>query len=124
MLHIGRNILSLIVSRILAAIILFLVYTRLIQYLGPNAAGQYGLLAAYLTVFSFFVDLGMQNLVIKKISEDKSQSEKYLVNYFGIQFCLGLMFMLILDGIVLSAHYPMIVRNALLITGLSMLLSS
>src|SRR5579872_1196211 len=101
MLHIGRNILNLLISRILAAVILFLVYTHLIQYLGPNAAGEYGLLAAYLTVFNFFVDLGMQQLVIKKISENKDQAQKYLSNYFGIQFCLGMLFMLILDGIVL-----------------------
>ena len=85
MLHIGRNIFSLLISRILTAVILFLVYTRLLQYLGPEIAGQYGLMAAYLTVFSFFVDLGMQQLVIKKISEDKTQTSKYLSNYFGIQ---------------------------------------
>ena len=124
MLQIGRNILSLLVSRILAAVILFLIYTRLIQYLGPYAAGQYGLMAAYLTVFSFFIDLGMQQLVIKKISEDKTQASKYLTNYFGIQFCFGLAFMLIIYTIVSLAHYPILVRHALYITGFSLLLSS
>src|SRR6185295_17234724 len=106
MMHIGRNILSLLISRVLAAAILFLVYTRLIQYLGPEAAGQYGLMAAYLTVFNFFVDLGMQQLVIKKISEDRTQASKYLANYFGIQFVLGLVFMLIMDAIIFTSHYP------------------
>src|ERR1700733_6435257 len=100
MLHIGRNILSLLISRILAAVILFLIYTRLLQYLGPEAAGQFGLLAAYLTVFNFFVDLGMQQLVIKKVSEDRTQASKYLSNYFGIQFLLGVGFMLIMDGLI------------------------
>src|SRR6185369_5710379 len=97
MLHIGRNIISLLISRVITAIILFLVYTRLLQFLGPDAAGQYGLLAGYLTVFAFFVDLGMQQLVIKKISEDRSQASYYLTNYFGIQFLLGVGFMLIMD---------------------------
>jgi O-antigen/teichoic acid export membrane protein len=124
MQQIGRNIISLIISRVLAAVILFLIYTRLIQYLGPEAAGQFGLMAAYLTVFSFFVDLGMQQLVIKKVSEDKSQAEKYLSNYFGIQFLLGLGFMAIMDILVLSAHYPAIVTHALLITSVGLLLTS
>ncbi|MEJ0020988.1 MAG: flippase [Candidatus Doudnabacteria bacterium] len=124
MLHIGRNILSLLVSRILAAVILFLIYNRLIQYLGPDIAGQYGLLAAYLTVFTFFVDLGMQQLVIKKVSENKAEASKYLGNYFSIQFLLGLGFMLILDVIVLTAHYPPLVKHSLFITGISLLLSS
>lgn len=124
MLHIGRNILSLLISRVLAAVILFLIYTRLLQYLGPEAAGQYGLLAGYLTVFGFFVDLGMQQLVIKKVSENKKEASKYLTNYFGIQFLLGLVFMLFMDVLILTAHYPTLVKHALLITSLGLLLSS
>lgn len=124
MLHIGRNIISLLISRVLTAVILFLVYARLIDYLGPDVAGQYGLLAAYLTVFAFFVDLGMQQLVIKKVSEDKSQAAKYLSNYFGIQFLLGLGFMLIMDLIIFNANYPSLVKHSLYITALSLLLSS
>ncbi len=124
MLHIGRNIFSLIVSRVLTAIVLFFVYTRLIQYLGPDAAGQYGLMAGYLTVFAFFVDLGMQQLVIKKVSENKAEASKYLTNYFGIQLLLGIGFMLIMDAIVIYAKYPPLVKQALYITGFSLLLSS
>ena len=124
MLHIGRNIISLLISRVLAAVILFLIYTRLIQYLGPEAAGQFGLVAAYLTVFNFFVDIGMQQLVIKKVSEDKSLASKYLGNYFGIQFCLGLIFMGIMVSLILVAHYPPLVRNSLLVASAGLLLSS
>ncbi|OGE87922.1 MAG: hypothetical protein A3J07_00135 [Candidatus Doudnabacteria bacterium RIFCSPLOWO2_02_FULL_49_13] len=124
MLQIGRNIFSLLVSRILTAIILFLVYTRLIQYLGPEQAGQYGLLAAFLTVFGFFVDLGMQQLVIKKISENRAEAGKYLGNYFVIQFLLGIGFMLILDTIVFTGSYPPLVKQSLYITGIGLVLSS
>ncbi|MEO8065979.1 MAG: flippase [Candidatus Doudnabacteria bacterium] len=124
MLHIGRNILSLLISRILAAVILFLIYTRLIQYLGPEIAGQYGLIAGYMTVFGFFVDLGMQQLVIKKVSENKAEASKYLSNYFGIQFLLGIIFMLIMDVLIFTAHYPPLVKQSLYITALSLLLSS
>lgn len=124
MLHIGRNIISLVISRLMAAVILFLIYTRLIQYLGPQAAGEFGLVAAYLTVFTFFVDLGMQQLVIKKVSEDRTLASKYLNNYFSIQFCLGLIFMVIMDGFVLSAHYPSIVQNSLLVASMGLLLVS
>ncbi|MBX4205510.1 MAG: flippase [Candidatus Doudnabacteria bacterium] len=108
----------------MAGIILFFIYTRLIQYFGPEVAGQFGLIAGYLTVFSFFVDLGMQQLVIKKVSENKAEASRYLSNYLGIQFFLGLGFMLILDVIVLTSHYPQAVRNALYVTGLSLLISS
>lgn len=124
MLHIGRNIFSLILSRVLSGVILFLIYTRLIQYLGPEAAGEFGLIASYLTVFNFFVDLGMSQLVIKKMSEDQTQIGKYLTNYFCIQLGLGLIFMVIMDGFVYFAHYPENVKNALYVAAVGLLLSS
>ncbi|MBI3952839.1 MAG: flippase [Candidatus Doudnabacteria bacterium] len=124
MLHIGRNIFSLIFSRVLAGIILFLIYTRLAEYLGPEVAGQYGLLAAYVTVFNFFIDLGMSQLVIKKISENRSNASKYLGNYFAIQLLLAVFFMLIMDSIVFFADYPQIVKNSLYLASLGLFLST
>ncbi|HEX5430170.1 MAG TPA: flippase [Patescibacteria group bacterium] len=124
MQQIGRNILSLLFSRVIAGIILFLIYTRLIQYFGPNVAGQYGLIVAFLTVFNFFVDLGMQQLVIKRVSENRNEAGKYLANYFGIQFLLGLGFMLLMDAIVLFSNYPPIVKHSLYVTALSLLVTS
>lgn len=124
MMHIGRNIVSLIFSRVLAGVILFLIYTRLAQYLGPEAAGQFGILSIYLTVFSIFIDLGMSQLVIKKMSEDKSNVQKYLSNYLVVQFFLGLIFMLLMDLVVLLSGYPQNVKQALYVAGFGLLLSS
>src|SRR3989344_3025359 len=124
MLHIGRNILSLIFSRVLAGLVLFLIYTRLAQYLGPEAAGQYGLLGGFLMVFSMFVDLGMSQLVIKKVSENKNDAPKFLNNYFIIQLALAFVFMLVMDLFVFFAHYPQEVKNALYVAGLGLFLSS
>ncbi|MBI2607531.1 MAG: flippase [Candidatus Doudnabacteria bacterium] len=124
MLQIGRNIFSLVFSRVIAGIILFLIYAQLAQYLGPVKAGQYGLLAGFITVFSIFVDLGMSQLVIKKISEDRARASKILANYFSIQFLLGVGFMLIMAGYIFTTDYPQIVKNALYITSVALLLSS
>lgn len=124
MFQIGRNIFSLVVSRILAGVILFLIYTRLAQYLGPEVAGQYGLLAAYVTVFSFFIDLGMSQLVIKKVSEDREHASAYLSNYFVIQTVLAAVMSLIMAGFVFFADYPQIVKNALYVASLGLFLST
>lgn len=124
MLHIGRNIISLLFSRILSGIILFLIYTRLAQYLGPQQAGQYGLLMAYVTVFNFFIDLGMSQLVVKKVSEDRAQSEKYLSNYFSVQAILAFVFMIIMDAVVLFQNYPEIVKWSLYMASFGLFLST
>ncbi len=124
MLHIGRNLFSLVVSRVLSGVVLFLIYTRLVQYLGPEAAGHFGLLGSYVTVFNFFVDLGMSQLVIKKMSEDATHMGKYLTNYFLIQFGLGVVFMGIMDAFIFFADYPPHVKSALYVAAVGLLLSS
>jgi len=124
MLHLGRNLVSLVVSRVLSGVVLFLIYTRLLQYLGPEAAGHFGLLASYLTVFSFFADIGMSQLIIKKMSEDITHVNKYLSNYFIVQFGLALGFMAIMGGFVYFADYPEHVKAALYVSSLGLLLSS
>jgi O-antigen/teichoic acid export membrane protein len=124
MLHIGRNIFSLLFSRVISGIILFLIYTRLVQYLGPEQAGQFGLIASYLTVFNFFVDMGMAQLVIKKMSEDLSQAQKYLANFLFAQIMLGLGFAAIMCSFVFFADYPQVLKNALYISSLGLFLAS
>lgn len=124
MLHIGRNIVSLLVSRVAASVVLFLIYTRLAQYLGPEAAGQFGLLAGILGIFSLFVDLGMSQLVIKKISEDQEHASKYLSNYFAIQAILAVFFGLLMAGFVALGDYPGNVKNALYVASFALFLSS
>lgn len=124
MLHIGRNVISLVLSRILSGVVLFLIYTQLYNYLGAEASGHFGLLSFYLTVFGFFVDLGLPHLIIKKMSEDDSHIGKYLSNYFWLQLVLAGLFMLIMDGFVYFADYPQHVKNALYIASLGLLASS
>src|SRR5258708_19817870 len=58
------------------------------------------------------------------MSENRDETGKYLTNYFGIQFLLGLTFASIMAAIVLSAHYPLLVERALLVTSAGLLLSS
>ncbi len=124
MQHIGRNIFSLVLSRVISGVILFLIYTRLVQYLGPEQAGYYGLIASYLTVFSFFVDIGMSQLVIKKISEEKENAKKYLSNYFIIQFLLALAFMVIMDAFIFFADYPQELKVSLYVAAFGLLTTS
>lgn len=124
MQQIGRNIISLLVSRIFVIVILFFTFTRLLSYFGAETAGQYALIVGYLTVINFFIDLGMLQLVIKKVSENKSEAGKYLSNFFGIQFLLAVGFMLLLDIIALTSHYPDVLKHALYVTGFALLASS
>ncbi len=96
----------------------------MVQYLGSEQAGYYGLIASYLTVFSFFVDIGMSQLIVKKISEEKEHTQKYLNNYFVVQFILAVAFMVIMDAFVYFADYPQQLKLALYVAAIGLLTTS
>lgn len=124
MLHIGRNILSMVISRVLSGVILFLIFIKLSGYLGDEATGQFGLLASYLTVFNIFVDLGMSQYVIKKMSENRDEIPKYYSNYMTVQTILSFFFMLLMAGLVTVADYPQLVKNSLYVASVGLFLTS
>ncbi len=83
--RVGRNVFSLGLSRILSGIILFVVYLRLVVYLGPGEFGKFSLVFAYYLIFLLLIDLGISRYVIKKVSEDRTRSGLYLGNFLLAQ---------------------------------------
>jgi O-antigen/teichoic acid export membrane protein len=88
--RIGRNVFSLGISRIISGIILFVVYTRLVAYLGPHQYGKYALVLAYYTIFTLIMDLGISKFVTKKVSEEKAAASTYVGNYLMLQLLISL----------------------------------
>lgn len=89
--HFGKNILVLGLTRILSGVILFFVYIKLVNYLGPDEYGKFSLVLAYYIIFQLIMDLGISRFVTKKISEDEDAAALYTGNYFVIQVVLSLL---------------------------------
>ena len=82
---VGRNILSLALSRITSGVILFVVQARLAAHLGPDEFGKYGLVIAFYTMFLLFVDFGISRYFIKKINENEHATQTYFNNFLIAQ---------------------------------------
>lgn len=121
---IGRNILSLGLSRIISGVILFFVYVRAITYLGPEEFGKLSLVLAYYVIFILLVDFGISKYVIKTVSEDKNLGSLYLGNYLVAQFFLGLAALVLFYYIPIWLHYEKSVAESMLIVGVGVLLTS
>lgn len=124
MRQIGRNMLSLGLSRITSGLLLFFVFTRLAAYLGPSDFGKFSLILAYYTIFLLFVDLGISRYVIKRISEDKSQAPVYLGNFFVAQLVLAILVSILFVFIPKWFGYEPEVSRAMFYTGLGLLLAA
>lgn len=75
-------------------------------------------------LFSVVVDFGIQQLVIKKVSEQKELSKKYLGNFFAVELLLAIAVYAVLAIIAVENNYDPIVRNAILVGGLGMFLNA
>ncbi len=122
--RIGKNILSLGFSRIISGVILFLVYVRLVTYLGPGEFGKFSLVLAYYTIFSLLIDLGISRFVIKKVSEDKNAAPIYLGNFMVAQFFLSLVVFGLFFVIPRVLHYEADLRSAMGLAGFGLFLGS
>ncbi len=99
-------------------VLLFLAYLFLTRYLGPHRYGQFQFVLSYVTLFGVIIDFGIQQYVIKKMSEDRSQVKKYFHNFLAVEIVLAT---LIYGGMITFAyfnHYEPIVLKAIMVAGL------
>ena len=121
---VSRNVITLILSRTLAAVLVFAAYLSLFPYLGPEKTGQFQFVLAYVLLFSVAVDFGMEELVIKRVSEHKPLAAEYLGNFFAVEVYLAAFVYALLIAIALFNHYTVIIFDAILITGFGMFLNA
>lgn len=118
----SRNILWLSVSRVVSLVLLFLAYTQLFRYLGPYNSGQFQFVLSYVTLFGVIIDFGIQQYIIKKISEDRLQAKKYFHNFLAVEFVLAAVVYVVMISIAYINGYEAIVLQAILVAGLGMAL--
>lgn len=121
---VSKNIFWLTLSRIAALGLLFLAYAQLFRYLGPFGSGQYQFVLSYVLIFSTVVDFGVQQFIIKKMSEEPENIKKYFHNFFAFEVIVAFFLYASLIFIAYFRHYDPVVFKAVIVTGLGMVLSA
>ncbi len=124
MSKVSRNVFTLVGSRIFAAVLVFIGYASLFRYLGTYISGQHQFVLSFVMLFSVIADFGIEQLVIKKVSENTELAKKYLGNFFAVEFALALSLWAIMTAIAFAAGYEPGVRNAIILAGFGMFLNA
>jgi O-antigen/teichoic acid export membrane protein len=114
----SKNIFWLSLSRIIALVLLFVAYTQLFRYLGPYTSGQYQFVLSYVTIFGIIIDFGIQQYIIKKISEQPDQAKKYFHNFLAVEAVLVVVIFSLLYTIAKLNHYEPVVLHTIIVAGL------
>ncbi|HMQ02080.1 MAG TPA: oligosaccharide flippase family protein, partial [Candidatus Doudnabacteria bacterium] len=113
----SKNILWLSVSRVFSLGLLFLAYTQLFRYLGPEQSGQFQFVLSYVTLFGVVIDFGIQQYIIKKISEDRSKAKQYFHNFLAVEVVLAVVVYGAMVGVAYWNGYEPVVFKAILVAG-------
>ncbi|MEN6551805.1 MAG: flippase [Methanobacterium sp.] len=83
-----RNTTLLMFSQILSFIIAFIYTVFMARYLGVNDFGLLSFALALVSVIGIFADLGLNTLMTREISRNKSSALKYVNNVFSVKIIL------------------------------------
>ena len=111
---------ALILQKILA----FVYFTFLARGLGVEDLGKYSFAFSFTTIFSVFVDVGLNSVLTREVAKDKEQTKKILANVLGIKTILSLFTYLLIVGIINLMSYPALTKNLVYLTGIIMLLDT
>lgn len=121
---VARNVSTLVISKLVAGVLVLIGYASIFRYLGTFHTGEYQFALAYVLLFGVVVDFGIQQLVIKKVSENKELAEQYLGNFFAVEFVLALFVYGLLMAIAVYNHYDPVVLKLIAMIGFGMFLNA
>ncbi len=80
--------------------------------------GQFQFVLSYVTLFGVIIDFGIQQYIVKKISEDKSRAKQYFHNFLAVEVILVILVYVSLVAIAWYNQYEPEVFHAILVAGL------
>jgi O-antigen/teichoic acid export membrane protein len=80
-----KNTALLYCGEVISKIFQILLVIILARHYGPNVFGEYSFAIVFTFVFSMFVDLGLNTLVLREVSVNKGLTSKYLKNIFFVK---------------------------------------
>ncbi len=116
----SKNIFWLSISRVIALLLLGVAYIFLFRYLGTYRTGQHQFVLSYVTIFAIIVDFGIQQYIIKQMSENPSRVKVYFQHFLAIEIVLALLVYAALILIAKLNHYEPIVFESIALAGIGM----
>lgn len=103
---IARNSMIIIFGDVINKIITLAVGIFLIRYLSAISYGKLSFALAYLLFFNVLTDLGINQILVREISRDKSIAAKYIGNAGIVKLVLSILATTLAITIITLMHYP------------------
>ncbi len=111
-------------SRITALVLLFLAYRQLYHYLGPHGTGQQQFVLSFVTIFGVVIDFGIQQYIVKKMSEEPGRVKNYFHQYLAISSLLSVLVYITMLVVAKLGNYEPVLFYAIAVAGLGIVVSA
>jgi len=90
----------------------------LARHYGPTSFGDYSFAMAFTVLFSVIVDFGMNTLIIREVSKNRSLASKYITNVLLIKSALGMLTLLLIFAAINIMGYPQEIKYLVYLFGI------
>lgn len=122
--RIARNTTLLLLSNVAGFVLGFFFTMYVARYLAAEGFGVLSFALAFTAIFGVLTDIGLQTLMIREITRDKSLAQKYLSNIAVLKVVLGIITFGLIALTAWLAHYPAETVRVIYLLGLSMVLGA
>jgi len=122
--RIARNTTLLLLSSVASFILGFFFTMYVARYLAAEGFGVLSFALAFTAIFGVLTDIGLQTLMIREITRDKSLAQKYLRNVAALKVLLSIITFGLIALVANLLHYPAETVRVIYLLGLSVVLGS
>lgn len=119
-----KNIFSLFIGNLVSAILTLILSIYIARFLGDVLFGRYSFVVTFVALFSYFLDLGYETLIIRDVAKDKSQASCYLNNIISMRTIISGLIFIIIFLLVTILDFPDNVKNLIYLFGFSQIITS
>ena len=122
--RIGKNTLYLGTAEVVSRALQFIVMLYAARLLSQQSFGKFSFAVSLSFIAVILADLGINTLLVREISRNKSLASKYFINAFSIKILLSIITLLVVVLVLNALSYPPDTREIVYIIWLFTILST
>jgi O-antigen/teichoic acid export membrane protein len=121
---IAKNIFFLFIGGIVSSLLSVILSIFIARFLGDVIFGGYSFVIAFVVLFSVFLDLGYETLLIRDVAKDKLKASNYLNNIISFRVVISFVLFITIFLLINILNYPENIKILIYLFGISQIIVS
>jgi O-antigen/teichoic acid export membrane protein len=121
---IAKNMTSLFIGSIFSSVLAVILSIFIARFLGDVTFGEYSFVTAFIALFSIFLDLGYETLLIIDVAKEKSKASTYVSNIISFRIVLSMLIFVVIFLLINILNFPEESKILIYLFGISQIIST